>query len=93
MGNTTDRQSDKKFDLLSIPQAAQVMGLSRIEVYRKVKRGEIPAQRLGRNYFVLRKDLGQIYSPLTKASQRKVDQAVRKTLKEYGETLKLLGKE
>lgn len=79
--------------MLSLPQAAQMMGFSRIEIYRKVKKGEIPAQRIGRSFFVMRQDLGQLFSPLTKISQHKVDQAVTKTLKEYGETIKLLGKE
>lgn len=80
-------------NLLSIPQAAQLLGLSRIEVYRKVKRGEIPAQRLGRNFYILRKNLGNVFIPINKTSEKKVDQAIAKTLKDYGETLKLLGKE
>ncbi len=42
---------------MSIPELAQEMGVSRITVFNKVKRGEIKAQKIGRNYVIHRKDL------------------------------------
>lgn len=82
-----------KTDLLSLPQAARLMGYSRIEIFRKVKRGEIPAKRVGRGYFILRKNLGPIYAPISKNASQTVDRAIAKTLRDFGETIRLLGKE
>lgn len=82
-----------KADLLSLPQVARLMGYSRIEIFRKVKRGEIPAKRVGRGYFVHRANLGPIYAPISKSASRIVDRAITKTLRDFGETLDLLGKE
>ena len=39
-------------EYLSIPQAAAVLGLSRIAVFKRVKKGSLPAIRIGRNWAV-----------------------------------------
>ncbi len=36
----------------SIPEAAALLGLSRIAVFKKVKKGQLPALRFGRNWAV-----------------------------------------
>jgi len=36
----------------SIPEAAELLGISRIAVFKKVKRGKLPALRFGRNWAV-----------------------------------------
>jgi excisionase family DNA binding protein len=75
----------------SIPEYAKMVGVSRIAVYNKVKKGEIKAVKIGRNYaipeeFVLGKSLSI-------KDKEEIDKAIRKTVKDYGETLKLLGNE
>ena len=89
----TKNISNSKTNLLSLPQAARITGYSRVEMFRKVKRGEIPARRIGRSYFVQRANLGPIYAPISQSASQTVDRAVAKTLKDFGETIKLLGKE
>lgn len=38
---------------ISIPEYAQILGISRIAVYQRVKKGIIPAKKIGRNYAIL----------------------------------------
>ncbi|MFC1739426.1 helix-turn-helix domain-containing protein [Planctomycetota bacterium] len=83
-----------KKDYLTIPQLAKVLGLSRIAVYKKVKKGEIPAVKIGRTYMISDRNITYILGKKTSAKRKKrIDLAVRKTVKEYGELLKKLGKE
>jgi len=84
----------KNEDYLSIPQLAEIMGLSRIAVYKKVKKGEIKAIRIGRNYAVSKDELAVILGKaLRKETRDRIDRAVKKTVGEYGEVLRLLGNE
>ena len=79
---------------MTIPQLAKLLGLSRIEVYRKVKRGKIPAIKIGRNYAISDRDITYILNKeISTKAKKRVDAAVRKTIRDYGELLKLLGKE
>jgi len=77
---------------LSTTELSKILGISRISVYRKIKKGEIKAMRVGRNFVIDRKDLGGILDEeLTDKEKVKIEKAVKKTVEEYGETLKLLG--
>lgn len=79
---------------ITIPQLAKLLGLSRIEVYRKVKKGQIPATKIGRVYAISDRDITYILGKKVSAKGKKrVDAAVKKTVQEYGEVLKLLGRE
>lgn len=44
-------------DILSIPEAAAILGISRIAVFKRVKGGSIPAFRVGRSWAIARADL------------------------------------
>ena len=78
---------------ITIPQLARLLGLSRIEVYRKVKKGQIPAIRVGRVYVISDRDIAYILGEkISRKSKRQVKAAVRKTVQEYGEVLKRLCK-
>jgi len=84
----------KKSEYLTIPQLAKMLGISRIAVYRKVKKGQIKAQKIGRSYAILQGYIGGIRSkPLSASEKQRIDAAIRKAIKEYGETLRLLGQE
>lgn len=79
---------------ISIPELARVLGISRVAVYRKVKKGQIEATKIGRNYAIDRKSVEAILGKtLTEEDKEQIDAAVKKTVKEYGQTLKLLGAE
>ena len=80
---------DKQY--ISTTEAARILGISRVAVFRKVKNGQIKAQKIGRNFVIEKNQIVQDKNaPLTKKERAIIDQAVEKTVKEYGETLKLL---
>lgn len=80
--------------LLSTTEVAKILGISRIAVFKKIKSGEIKAKKIGRNFVVHERDLAEVLSSiLTESKKKKIEEAVKKTIKEYGETLKLLGQE
>ena len=77
---------------ISIQQLANILGISRIAVYKKVKKGQIKAIRIGRSFAIPRKYLDGILGKTLKDGQkREIDAAVKKTVREYGDTLKMLG--
>lgn len=81
---------EKKF--LSTTELAKILGISRVAVYKKIKNGQIKAIKVGRNFVMERKDLGGILDKQpTDKEKLEINRAVKKTVKEYGETLRLLG--
>lgn len=79
---------------LSTAELAKLLGISRIAVFKKIKEGKINATKVGRNFVIDRNDLGEILGEVLKKSDKEeIDDAVRKTIKDYGKTLKMLGKE
>jgi excisionase family DNA binding protein len=77
---------------ISTTQLAKILGISHVAVYKKIKAGKIKAIKVGRNYLIAKKDLGGILNDkLTQKDKKTISKAVKKTIKEYGETLKLLG--
>jgi excisionase family DNA binding protein len=81
-------------EYISIAQLAQIMGISRIAVYQKIKKGQIKAIRIGRSFAVPKKYLTDIAGKtLSEKDKKIIDKAVKKTFQEYGELLKLLGRE
>ena len=45
---------------LTIPQLAALLGITRIAVYKKVKKGQIPATKVGRTYVISDPDITSI---------------------------------
>jgi len=84
----------KKGEYLTIPQLAEILGISRVAVYRKVKKGQIKAVKIGRAFAIPQKQIAAILGKtLSQEDKKEIDLAVKKTVKEYGHTLKLLGSE
>ena len=68
---------DKK-EYLTIPQLAELLGISRIAVYKKVKSGQIKAVRIGRTYAISKKVISNILGKeLTPQLKKKIDKAIR----------------
>ena len=79
---------------ITIPELARLLGVSRIAIYNRVKKGQIPAIRIGRNYVITDKTMTEILGKkTTEEGKKRIDVAVDRTVREYGEVLKLLGKE
>lgn len=84
----------KEKEFLSTTELAKLLGISRVAVFKKIKKGEIKATKVGRNFIIDKRDLGNIFGKvLSPAKKKEIDKAVMKTVKEYGETLELLGNE
>ena len=78
----------------SIPDVALLLGMSRVAVYKKVKRREIRAIKLGRTYGISSVYVGQLLGKNVGQVRRKqIDRAVKRVVREYGELLRMLGKE
>lgn len=83
---------DQKY--LTTAELAKLLGISRIAVFKKIKSGKIKAKKIGRNFVIDKKDLdGILDESLNEGKKAEITSAVKKTVREYGETLKLLGKE
>ncbi len=81
-------------NFFSATELAKILGVSHVAVFKKIKKGEIKAMKVGRNFVIHRKDLGHILGQnLTEENKKTINAAVKKTVKEYGEALKLLGRE
>ncbi len=83
-----------KRDPITIPQLARILGISRIAVYKQVKAGKIAATKIGRIHVIsdrtVREVLRKRVGPLDK---QRVDRAVRRVVRDYGEVLKRLARE
>jgi excisionase family DNA binding protein len=51
----------KKFiaekDFYTINELSKVLGISRISVFKRVRRGSIKGQKMGNNYIIFKKDI------------------------------------
>jgi excisionase family DNA binding protein len=84
---------DKK-ELLSTAEVAKILGISRVAVFNKIKNGDIKAEKIGRNFVIRKSDISDmLVGVLSKDKKKKIDKAIARTINEYGETLRLLGKE
>jgi excisionase family DNA binding protein len=83
-----------KGEYISIAEFAKILGMSRIAVYQKIKKGQIKAIRIGRSYAIPIRYVTDITGKTLSEKEREIiDKAVKKTFQEYGELLKLLGRE
>ena len=81
---------EKRF--LSTTELAKILGISRIAVYKKIKGGKIKAVKVGHDFIIDKKELGDILKgELRKKDKAQIEKAVKKTIEDYGETLKMLG--
>jgi len=79
---------------ITIPELAKLLGVSRIAIYKRVKKGQIPATKVGRTYVITDQTIATILGKeVTKRGKEQIDTAVRKTVREYGEVLKQLANE
>jgi excisionase family DNA binding protein len=83
-----------KNGFFSTTEAAKILGISRIAVFNRVKRGSLKAIRIGKNWAIPKEELeNNLGRPLSEEEKRILLEGVRKVIAEYGETLRRLGKE
>jgi excisionase family DNA binding protein len=79
---------------ITIPELAKLLGVSRIAIYNRVKKGQIPATKVGRTYVITDQTVAKILGKkVTTQGKKRIDAAIDRTVREYGEVLKRLGKE
>ena len=83
---------------LTVLEMANLLKISRIAVFKKIKNGQIPAEKIGRNYAIPYEYVADVIPHINERfsieeNKGEIKRAVSRVVKEYGETLKLLGKE
>lgn len=81
---------------VSTTRAAEILGVSRITVFKRIQRGILKAEKIGRNYLIptdeINRFLGKKRS-LNDEDKSRIDEAVKRAVKQYGVALRMLGKE
>lgn len=78
----------------TVKELADIMSLSRITIFNRIKAGKIKAEKIGRNYIIYKNDLeGMFGNDLAKDDKIIIDSGVKKVLNEYGDVIRMLGKE
>lgn len=69
---------------ITIPELAKLLGVSRIAIYNRVKKGQIPAIKIGRTYAIPDQTIADILGKkVTGRRKKRIDAAVRKTVREF----------
>ena len=83
-----------KKQYITLPELARLLGISHVAVWKRVKKGEIKAEKIGSIYVVADKELAYILKKKPTAKDKgQIERAVKKVVKDYGEVLKRLSKE
>lgn len=86
------KQEGNKY--LTTSQLANILGISRIAVHKKIKNGEIKAEKIGNIYIIPKYYISEILGKTLSTRWKKIiEKAVHKAVKEYGEVLIRLGNE
>jgi len=81
-------------DLITTAELAKILGISRVAVFKRIKKGQIKAIRVGKSFVIPKDSLPEILGRvLSKKNKSEIEAAVKKMVKEYGQTLRLLGNE
>jgi len=77
-------------------EISQMLGVSHVTVFNRIKKGEIIAKKIGRNYAIKGSDLNDYLNPsdiLSDNRKKIIEDIVQKTVSEYSEALIKLGQE
>lgn len=78
-------------ELLSAQQAADLLGISKVALINNIKKGAIRAEKVGNSYVIDRRELPNIAQQnVSEGQKRQIEEAIDKTIKDYGEALRLL---
>jgi excisionase family DNA binding protein len=81
---------------LSTAQAAELLGVSRVTVFKRIKDGTLMAEKVGRNYVIAADEVDRFLGkrgPLSEEEKAQIDEAVEKAVQQYGTALRMLGRE
>ena len=79
---------------LSTSELATLLHVSRVAVFKKIKSGKIKGFKIGRNYVIpVEEFMNAVGTFIPQEKKDEIQAVVKRAVKEYGETLKLLGEE
>lgn len=82
-----------KQEYISTKEASEMLSLSRIQVFRLIQSGKIPAVKIGRNFAIRKSDLGIYGGEISTKEKKNIEQSVDRVFEEYGDVIKKLGEE
>lgn len=78
----------------TVKELADLLGVSRVTIFNRIKLGRIKAEKIGRNYIIYKKNLPDMLdTSLTSTDKEDIEKGVEKVLRDYGDTIKMLGRE
>ncbi len=81
-----------KKQYITISDLANTLGISHVAVWKRIKKGQISAEKIGNMYVITDKEFANIMGEKTTAEdQTQIENAVKKTMKDFGEVLRKLG--
>jgi len=83
----------KQDKYVSTIEAAAMTGLDRVQIFRLIKKGAIPADKVGRNYIIKKSDLGLLSGEPNAKDKKLIEQAVDRVFEEHGAVIRKLGEE
>jgi excisionase family DNA binding protein len=87
-------QNNESTKYLTVTQLADILGVSRITIHKRIKRGDIKAEKVGNTYIIPKSYVSEISGGELSARRKEIiKKAVRKVIREYGEVLIKLGNE
>lgn len=87
-------KNEQKIQYISTAELAKLLHVSRIAIFKKIQSGKIKAFKIGRNYVIpMEEVMSAIGTFISSDKKSEIDKVVKRAVKEYGETLRLLGEE
>lgn len=81
-------------EFYSTTEVAQILRISRVSVFNRIKSGKIEAEKIGRNYIINHKALLEaLGKTIGRENKKSVEGAVDRALRDYRTAFKLLGRE
>lgn len=78
----------------SAPEMAKLLGVSRVTIFKKIKSGQIHAEKIGRNYIIPKEEYVAILGLVIPERRKKdIENTVERVVKKYGPALRRLGEE
>lgn len=79
-------------DYYTVSDIAKILGISRVAVFKKIKKSQIRAIKIGRNFAIPKKEVESILGQSLNENQKAtIKRAIEKTFEDYGEAIKMLG--
>lgn len=80
----------------SPPEVAKLLGVSRFTILNMIKKGFLKAERIGKYFIIPREEIEHLLNndkTLSAKEKAEINMAVERAIKEYGQAIRMLGKE